>query len=345
MSLSTSAQAASPVLAEAPLASPWPTLHPFLVCMHHLDAYPPGDARCGPAASLEGRDLGEDFSGKDGWSMYHGHAVPGFPAHPHRGFETVTIVLRGLVDHADSLGAAARYGNGDVQWLTAGRGIQHSEMFPLVDPGGPNPLELFQIWLDLPPAGRTARPHFAMFWRERVPRVQVRDDAGRSAEVLVVAGGTKTVRPLPPPPESWAARPDSDLAIWTIRLEPGARLTLPPARPGSNRALYLHHGPSLQVADRELSGKRMMQLSPDVPLPLEAGPAEVQLLLLQGRPIGAPVLQHGPFVGGSREEIQEAYAEYRHTGFGGWPWPSEEPVHSLEEGRFAWFPDGRVERP
>ena len=77
-----------------------------------------------------------DFAGIDGWSMYHGREVPGFPPHPHRGFETVTFVRKGLIDHADSLGAAARFGRGDVQWLTAGGGIVHSEMFPLLDRDG-----------------------------------------------------------------------------------------------------------------------------------------------------------------------------------------------------------------
>ena len=89
---------------------PWPTVDPFLFCVHHLDHYPAGDGRFAPAASLEGRNIGSDFSNKDGWSMYHGHAAPGFPQHPHRGFETVTFVRRGLIDHSDSLGAAARYG-------------------------------------------------------------------------------------------------------------------------------------------------------------------------------------------------------------------------------------------
>src|SRR5690606_29245573 len=101
--------------------------------MHHLDAFPEGNGAFGPDPSrLRGRRIGQDFASVDGWNMYHGSQIPGFPKHPHRGFETITFVRKGLLDHADSLGATARYGEGDVQWLTAGRGISHSEMFPLV---------------------------------------------------------------------------------------------------------------------------------------------------------------------------------------------------------------------
>ena len=101
--------------------------------------------------------------------MYHGSTVPGFPVHPHRGFETVTFVRQGLIDHADSLGAAARFGRGDVQWLTAGKGIVHAEMFPLLDRDGPNTAELFQIWLNLPAADKMVEPHFTMLWDQRHP--------------------------------------------------------------------------------------------------------------------------------------------------------------------------------
>ena len=115
----------------------WPTVDPFLFCAHHDDAYPAGNEALGPDAPLDGRDLGMDFEPRDGWRMYHGSEVPGFPHHPHRGFETVTIVRQGLIDHSDSLGAIARFGRGDTQWLTAGSGIVHSEMFPLVESGAP----------------------------------------------------------------------------------------------------------------------------------------------------------------------------------------------------------------
>jgi redox-sensitive bicupin YhaK (pirin superfamily) len=100
--------------------APWPTLDPFLFCVHHADAYPRGNAEMGPDASLAGRHIGQDFEGIEGWRMYHGDSIPGFPQHPHRGFETVTLARDGYIDHSDSLGAAARFGKGDAQWLTAG---------------------------------------------------------------------------------------------------------------------------------------------------------------------------------------------------------------------------------
>ena len=128
-----------PIISVAPLAFPWQTKDPFLVCVHHVDNYPQGNDKLGPAASLEGRNIGQDFAGKDGWRMYHGDRVPGFPQHPHRGFETVTFVREGYIDHSDSLGATARFGRGDVQWLTAGAGIVHSEMFPLLNPDTAEP--------------------------------------------------------------------------------------------------------------------------------------------------------------------------------------------------------------
>ena len=133
-----------------PLGFPWETQDPFLFCAHHRDEYPKGDDQMGLTADeLKGRNIGQDFTIKDGYRMYHGSHIPGFPYHPHRGFETITIIKEGFVDHADSLGAAGRFGAGDIQWMTAGKGIQHSEMFPLVNKIKENPLEIFQIWLNL----------------------------------------------------------------------------------------------------------------------------------------------------------------------------------------------------
>jgi redox-sensitive bicupin YhaK (pirin superfamily) len=327
------------------LGFPWEALDPFLFCVHHVDHYPAGNAEMGPQASLAGREIGSDFAGKDGWRMYHGEAVPGFPQHPHRGFETVTVVRRGLIDHSDSLGAAARYGDGDVQWLTAGGGIVHSEMFPLLDRERPNPLELFQIWLNLPRADKLVAPHFEMFWGPSVPKVAEGDSSGRRTEVTVVAGALGEAMPPAPPPRSWARHADADVAIWTIRMESGARWTLPPAAKGTNRRLYFFAGRSLRVGERDVPVGRAIDLRPDAPVPLESGGEPADLLLLQGRPIGETVVQHGPFVMTTRSEIEQAFLDYRRTRFGGWPWPVDGPVHGRDQGRFARRPDGRVERP
>jgi redox-sensitive bicupin YhaK (pirin superfamily) len=277
--------------------------------------------------------------------MYHGRRVPGFPQHPHRGFETVTVVRRGLLDHADSLGAAARYGVGDVQWLTAGAGILHAEMFPLLDRAAQNPVELFQIWLNLPAVDKFASPRFSMLWAPVVPRLRLLDDRGRSTELTIVAGAHADTRAAAPPPSSWAARPDTDVAIWTLRLAPGARFTLPASSPSARRVLYYFQGDGLQIDASPIASRHAIELRADVPASLRAGASGAELLMLQGRPIAEPVVKHGPFVMSTREEIDDAYADYRRTQFGGWPWASDDPVHPADETRFARHADGHIERP
>ena len=346
-------EASSPIIAIAPLGFPWVTADPFLFCAHHDDAYPTGNGQMGPDAPLTGRQIGQDFSRKNGWSMYHGADVPGFPGHPHRGFETVTIVRKGLIDHADSLGAAARFGGGDVQWVTAGAGIVHSEMFPLLDTAAPNPLELFQIWLNLPAKNKMVLAHFTMLWSEKIPRHVATDASGRATEIAVIAGqlmeatGTTPLGVLSPPPDSWASQPDADVAIWTIRMAPGARWTLPAAAGAeTNRQLYFFKGASVSVAGQAMSSHAAIELraGADVAL-VNDGKEAAEFLLLQGKPIGEPVAQYGPFVMNTQAEIAQAMQDYQRTQFGGWPWPDAAPVHGSDPARFARQPDGREERP
>lgn len=326
-----------------PLGFPWKTQDPFLFCVHHADAYPKGNDELGPAASLAGRSIGNDFTIKDGWRMYHGERVPGFPAHPHRGFETVTIATQGLIDHSDSLGAAGRFGNGDVQWMTAGKGVQHCEMFPLLKKDEPNPLELFQIWLNLPARKKLASPHFAMLWGENIQRVTMHDHNGRATNVTVVAGALAGAAVVPPPPDSWAADPDNHVAIWLIRLDAHATWTLPPAHFTANRSLYFYKGDSIQVDGEILQEPGAVELDAAASVTLTNGATPAFLLMLQGRPIGEPVAQYGPFVMNTHAEIQQAMRDYQLTQFGGWPWPSHEHVHPRERGRFARYPDGTEE--
>ena len=318
----------------------WQGLDPFLFTMHHVDHYPRGGEHQGPDAPLEGRRVGSDFSGIDGWSMYHGAVVPGFPQHPHRGFETVTVVRTGYVDHSDSLGATARYGGGDVQWLTTGSGIQHAEMFPLIRDDRENPLELFQIWLNLPPKSKMVPAYFRMLWSEEIPTIQ----ASRGVWVDVIAGGLDGRRAPAAPPDSWASDPGGDINIWLIRMAPGSSWDLPVAPPGVNRMLHFFDGGTATVDDVPVRTGQGIRVAADVVAPItNDGGADAEFLLLEGRPIGAPVFQLGPFVMNTPEELQQAFDDYRRTGFGGWPWASPDPVHARTDGRFALHADGRIE--
>jgi len=336
---------ASPILQTLPLGPLWPTLDPFLFCAHHDDAYPQGNGQAAPAVPLAGRNIGQDFSRQDGWSMYHGDTVPGFPSHPHRGFETVTLVRTGLVDHADSLGAAARFGQGDVQWLTAGGGVVHSEMFPLLSTQAANPLELFQVWLNLPASHKMVPPHFTMFWAHRIPRIRHQDANHRLTTVTIVAGALPGAIPLAPPPDSWAAQQQSDVAIWTIRMAPGAQWVLPAATgQGTRRMLYYFAGMAMDLAGQPLPGHAALELDATAaPTLVNTGGIEAEFLLLQGRPLAEPVAQYGPFVMNTQAEVMQAVADYRRNQFGGWPWPDAAPVHGLEPRRFARRPGGSAD--
>mgnify|MGYP001949696475 CR=1 FL=1 len=162
------------------LGFPWETQDPFLFCAYHKDDYPKGEPTLGPEKSLlRGRRIGSDFDPRQDWRMYHGEVIPGFPHHPHRGFETVTVATEGAIDHADSMGGAGRFRNGDAQWMTAGKGILHSEMFPLLNQETDNPLELFQIWLTI--------RCFQFFWKwfENVRKVLAKNPiSSRYADVI-----------------------------------------------------------------------------------------------------------------------------------------------------------------
>ncbi|MEM6926760.1 MAG: pirin family protein [Myxococcota bacterium] len=326
-------------------APPWRTADPFLFCVHHDDAYPKGTAQQGPAASLAGRNLGNDFTPLDGWRMYHGDVVPGFPRHPHRGFETVTVVRRGFVDHSDSLGATARYGNGDVQWMTAGRGIVHAEMFPLTRRDQDNPLELFQIWINLPARSKMVEPHFTMLWDESVPEVVFTDDDNRKTAVTLSAGELEGKRPPAPAPNSWAADPSHEVAIWQIRMDGGARFEVPAASTGVNRTFYVFRGAGIDLAGQSISNGRRVEVRADQPVAIRNGFEPTEILMLQGRPIGEPVANYGPFVMNTRAELEQAFADYRRTQFGGWPWRRDDPVHAATERRFAKHPDGHLDKP
>ncbi|MEX1107141.1 MAG: pirin-like C-terminal cupin domain-containing protein, partial [Ilumatobacteraceae bacterium] len=141
-------------------------------------------------------------------------------------------------------------------------------------------------------------------------------------------------------------RPDSDMAIWHLRLEGDGTWTMPAAAgPDTVRVVYVFDGGAVALGDERVDMGSGALVRCDTDVDLTAGADGAEVLVLQGRPIGEPVTQYGPFVMNDRAGIEAAFREYRETRFGGWPWPSDEPVHGPSSERFARRPDGVVESP
>lgn len=216
--------------------------------------------------------------------------------------------------------------------MTAGRGIVHGENFPLVHKDKPNPLHLFQIWLNLPKAKKFVEPTFAMHWREEIPRVRF-----DGAEAIVWAGELQGAKGLPPPKDSYATEAGSDVAVWHLSIEAGGSIELPAASSSAvNRCLYFYEGSSLSIDGQNLASGQLIQVDAGSALVVRNPSSEAaQVLVLQGAPIGEPVAKHGPFVMNSQKEIYEAFSDYQRTRFGGWPWPQDAMTFPREKGRFA----------
>lgn len=235
--------------------------------------------------------------------------------------------------------------------MTAGQGVVHSEMFPLVSAEDCNPTRFFQIWLNLPAKSKMVKPGFAMHWAPDVPKKTFKED---KSSVTIWAGTDYfgVTENNPPPPDSWAADPENDVAIFHITIQPGGKLTLPPARTGANvkRSLFYIEGAAgaMSVGGQEIPAKVLVKVEPDQALDLEmsaSAPEAGEFLLLQGKPIDEPVAQHGPFVMNTRAEIQQAFMDYQKTQFGGWPWPRDDMVFDRTKKRFALLNGKETEPP
>ena len=323
-----------PVIQAVPLGAQWPTIDPFLFCAHHDDAYPAGNEALGPAAPLTGREIGADFAGIDGWSMYHGDVVPGFPQHPHRGFETVTYVR--TRDHRP-LRLARRRGP-----LRARRhAVAHRRWRRSCTPRcsrcsttpGPTRSSCSR-------SGSTSRP--STRWPTRTSRCCGATTSRASATSTTTVASVEITR------RRRRAR--------GARAPGAAAELLGRARRGRRRDLGDPHGPGRDVDAARGRGsrhRRARSTSTTAPASRSVGTRSatdtgavvhcdvagrarrrdggVEILVLQGRPIGEPVEQYGPFVMNDREGIAQAFADYQRTGFGGWPWPADDPVHGDAE--------------
>jgi redox-sensitive bicupin YhaK (pirin superfamily) len=222
--------------------------------------------------------------------------MAGFPDHPHRGFETVTYMLAGRLRHGDNKGNSGVIENGGVQWMTAGRGIVHSEM-----PEQENGLMRgFQLWVNLPARLKMSEPKYQEFGPDRMP-VEQRPGAA----VKVVAGDTArgTAGPV---------RADTvDARYFDVTLEPGAAFE--EMLPADHNAVFVVYEGSLHFAglDAPVEAERLAVLGRGDLAAATAGPKGARFLLLSGRPIGEPVAWGGPFVMNTREEVMQAYQDYQ----------------------------------
>ncbi|MFW5825048.1 MAG: pirin family protein [Marinobacter sp.] len=223
--------------------------------------------------------------------------VAGFPAHPHRGFETVTYMIEGHMLHEDHLGNRGDLRNGGVQWMTAGRGIVHSEM-PQQEEGV---MRGFQLWLNLPAAEKMKPAGYRDIQPEDIPVIR---QAG--ADIRLIAGSLE----LAGQRHQGAVTGGTTEPLYAdLQLTPRARLALPVPE-HLNAMVYLYEGMAV-VGDQEVPRSAATVLGQGDRLTLTAGPEGARLLLIAGRPIGEPVVQYGPFVMTSREEIEQTLRDYR----------------------------------
>jgi redox-sensitive bicupin YhaK (pirin superfamily) len=221
--------------------------------------------------------------------------IAGFPDHPHRGFETVTYMLAGRMRHRDNKGNEGLLTAGSVQWMTAGRGIVHSEM-PEQEQGL---MQGFQLWLNLPAKDKMTAPRYQDIAPERIPVVQ----PAPGVTAKVIAGELAGVRG---PVEAGATEP----FYADIALEPGAAFEAPLAA-GHNAFVYVYAGRAeIGEPAQSLERGRIGVLSPADSLKL-ASAEGARLILVAGKPLGEPVAKYGPFVMNTPDELHQAFADYQ----------------------------------
>ena len=199
----------------------------------------------------------------------------------------------------------------------------------------------FQIWLNLPAEDKMVDAYFTMFWDEHIPKIELPG----GGEVTVLAGTLDGATPQVPPPNSWASRADAHIGLWHIVLPANTSWTIPATAATSGRMLYLFEGSGLVVDDTAYTKDTGIQLVADADITISSADEPTETLLMQGTPIGEPVMQYGPFVMNTRAEIQQAISDYQQTQFGGWPWESDDPTHAAHDDRFAIHADGTKDTP
>jgi len=310
-----------------------PVQNPFILIARHVDRYPAGNGDMAPAAFPDDWERGNDFTSNRGWHMYHGEYVPGFPAHPHRGFETITYARQGTIDHFDSHGNYGRYSDGDIQWMISGKGLQHAEMFPLIHTDKENPFEIVQIWLNLPSHMKMAEPSYRMHWREQTPVVSLSEKNPAENQLKVLVGRYFATAAQRPADTSYGFDEDHYINVWDGHLKKGEEITIPKFPEDVKVQLYVADG-LLAAADYEVVSDSLLVYTSDTELVFTAR-EDTEFMVFTGKAIDEEVFAYGPFVMNTREEVIQAYRDFEKNQFGGWPWSSSAPVIPSDKGRFS----------
>jgi len=229
-----------------------------------------------------------------------------FGPHPHRGFETVTFILEGELAHLDSGGGESIIGEGGIQWMTAGRGLVHAEISPEGFKKKGGPLEILQLWVNLPSKLKMVDPHYIGLQKEDIPEIVSAD--GKVTVHLVSGAWNGQSAPI---------QSRIDIHMATIVMQAGGRLQAPVAR-SRNVFLYIVRG-DVTVGGEPASALHLVEMNNDGDtVDLEAV-TDAVLLFGHAEPIGEPVVAHGPFVMNTREEIRQAMMDYQSGKFGGLP--------------------------
>jgi redox-sensitive bicupin YhaK (pirin superfamily) len=218
--------------------------------------------------------------------------------HPHRGFETVTIVYQGELEHRDSSGSHGSIGPGDVQWMTAAAGVVHEEFHSerFTKEGGT--LEMVQLWVNLPAKEKMSQPHYQAIVNSQIPRVTLPDGAG---SVRVIAGEFQGTR--------GPAKTFTPINVWDLQLSAGGAAEL--RIPEGHTALLVVQSGSLTVNDQVLKAVELASLDRKGELVALKAESASRVLVLSGQPLNEPVVGHGPFVMNTRSEIQQAMVDYQ----------------------------------
>jgi quercetin 2,3-dioxygenase len=229
----------------------------------------------------------------------------GVGAHPHRGFETVTIVYAGEVEHRDSTGKGGIIGRGDVQWMTAGSGIMHDEFHSEKYSHSGGPFQMVQLWVNLPAKDKMAAPGYQAITDANIPRVPIGDD--QTSAVRVIAGEYNG--------HQGPAHTFTEMNVLDIKLGAGRSVELP--QPDGWTTLLLVQEGAIQINDNAVArASQLVMLSRDGSAVKIAAEQNARVLLLAGQPIEEPIVGYGPFVMNSRQEIEQAINDFNSGKFG-----------------------------